>query len=99
MNDYQKIKNYLFGKLQEAQSEKSLLDKEDIDEEFKNIKILVSSPKAILNAIFNTDSIHLSNDDLNRMRNELETLFNVRMDQGILIQGDEQQSCKLETNM
>lgn len=91
MNDYQKIKNYLFGKLQEAQSEKSLLDKEDIDEEFKNIKILVSSPKAILNAIFNTDSIHLSNDDLNRMRNELETLFNVRMDQGILIQGDEQQ--------
>lgn len=91
MNDYQKIKTYLFGKLQEGQSEKSLLEKEDIDEEFKNIKILASSPKAILNAIFNTDSISLTDDDFNRMRNELETLFNVRMDQGILIQGNEQQ--------
>ena len=91
MNDYQKIKSYLFGKLQELQSQKNLLEKDDIDEEFKNIKILVSSPKEILKAIFNTEYIHLSDNDFNRIRNELETLFNIRMDQGILIQGDEQQ--------
>ncbi|MDY0264238.1 MAG: Z1 domain-containing protein [Sulfurospirillum cavolei] len=91
MNDYQRIKTYLFGKLQEIQSEKGLLDKDDLDDEFNNVKILISSPKVILNAIFNVDVIDLSDNDLSRMRNELETLFDVRMDQGILIQGDEQQ--------
>lgn len=40
----------------------------------------------------NTFKNHLNNDDLARIVKELQTMFNVKMDKGIIIQGDEQQA-------
>ena len=91
MNNYQKIKNFIFTKLQEKQGEKGILDTLNIDDEIKNIKILLSIPDAS-KALFGDINIILTNDDYVRIKKELEIHFDVKMEEGILIQGEEQQN-------
>jgi hypothetical protein len=91
MNSYQKIKNFIFTKLQEKQGEKGILDTLNIDDEIKNIKILLSIPDAS-KALFGDINIILTNDDYVRIKKELEIHFDVKMEEGILIQGEEQQN-------
>jgi len=91
MNSYQKIKNFIFNKLQMKQDEKIILELVDIDEEINNIKVLLSIPEAT-NALFGDIKILISDDDFTRIKKELETHFNVKMEEGILIQGEEQQN-------
>ncbi len=91
MNSYQKIKNFIFIKLQEKQDENSILEISNIDEEINNIKILLSIPEAT-KALFGDIDIILNDDDFSRMKKELETHFDVKMEEGILIQGEEQQN-------
>jgi hypothetical protein len=90
MNNYQKIKNFIFIKLQEIQDENSILEITNINEEINNIKILLSIPDAS-KALFGNIQITLNDDDYKRMKKELETHFDVKMEEGILIQGEEQQ--------
>ncbi len=90
MNSYQKIKNFIFIKLQDKQDENGILELTNIKEEIDNIKILLSIPDA-LKALFGSIKINLNNDDYERMKKELETHFDVKMEEGILIQGEEQQ--------
>ncbi len=83
MNGYQNVKDYVFGKLK---------NKNDID-----IKAEINSAKKILNVenihvdVFGISSVSLTDDDWQRMQEELETQFNVKMEHGILIKGTEQQ--------
>ena len=90
MNDYQKIKSYVFNKLQEIQSQNNVLENDDIDAEISNIKILLAIPEA-KKAVFGKETKNLSDDDFTRMKRELETSFDVKMEEGVLIQGEEQQ--------
>ena len=91
MNSYQKIKNFIFTKLQEKQDENGILDILNIDDEINNIKILLSIPEAS-KALFGDINITLTNDEYTRIKKELETHFDVKMEEGILIQGEEQQN-------
>jgi len=90
MNSYQKIKNFIFTKLQEKQDENSILELANITEEINNIKVLLSIADA-RKALFSNIEINLTDDDYERMKKELETHFDVKMEEGILIQGEEQQ--------
>ena len=90
MNSYQKVKTHILEKLQKKQDTKSILVTNDIDEEVKNIKILLSISEA-KNALFGEEEIVISDNDFLRIKRELETDFNVKMEEGLLIQGDEQQ--------
>ena len=91
MNSYQKIKNFIFTKLQEKQDENGILDVLNIDDEINNIKILLSIPEAS-KALFGDINITLTDDSYTRIKKELETHFDVKMEEGILIQGEEQQN-------
>ena len=91
MNSYQKIKNFIFTKLQEKQNENGILDVLNIDDEINNIKILLSIPEAS-KALFGDINIVLEDDDYIRIKKELETHFDVKMEEGVLIQGEEQQN-------
>jgi len=91
MNSYQKIKNFIFTKLQEKQDENGILDVLNIDDEINNIKILLSIPEAS-KALFGDINITLTDDNYTRIKKELETHFDVKMEEGILIQGEEQQN-------
>jgi len=91
MNSYQKIKNFIFTKLQEKQNENGILDVLNIDDEINNIKILLSIPEAS-KALFDDINIVLEDDDYIRIKKELETHFDVKMEEGVLIQGEEQQN-------
>lgn len=90
MNSYQKIKNFIFTKLQDKQDENTILELVNITEEIDNIKVLLSIPDA-RKALFANIEIDLTDDDYERMKKELETHFDVKMEEGILIQGEEQQ--------
>ncbi len=90
MNSYQKIKTHILEQLQKKQNEKGVLFTNDIENEIKNIKILLSITVA-KNALFGEENIVLSDDDFLRIKRELETNFDVKMEEGLLIQGEEQQ--------
>lgn len=90
MNSYQKIKNFIFTKLQDKQDENTILELVNITKEIDNIKVLLSIPDA-RKALFANIEIDLTDDDYERMKKELETHFDVKMEEGILIQGEEQQ--------
>ena len=90
MNSYQKVKTHILEKLQKVQDERGILNLNDIDSEINNIKILLSIIEA-KNALFGKDEIALSNRDFLRIKRELETDFDVKMEIGLLIQGDIQQ--------
>jgi len=91
MNSYQKIKKHIFRKLQDIEDEKNILVVSDIDEEIRSTKILLSILDA-KKALFGDIEIILTDDDFVRIKRELEYDFNVKMEKGILIQGEEQQN-------
>ncbi len=91
MNSYQKVKNFIFNKLQNKQDEDNILEINDIDNEINNIKTLLAIPDAV-KALFGNIDIALTDNDFSRMKKELETHFDVKMEEGILIQGEEQQN-------
>ncbi len=91
MNNYQTIKNYIFRKLQDKSEEINILQEDDIDEEINNTKIILQGEDIIKSAVFNNKDICLLDVEFDRIKKELEALFDVKMEKGILIQGNEQQ--------
>lgn len=92
MNSYQEIKNFMFRKLQERQNN-AALGRNDIDREISNTKDLISKLGIKTFAqILSLDKLErLTDADFNRIGRELETHFDVQMEEGVLIQGEEQQ--------
>ena len=90
MSNYQKIKNHVFTQLTSKQHHIGTLDTNDIVDELNNVKKLISIPKAA-ELLFGPDFGPLNDEDWIRMKRELETHFDVKMDFGQLIQGEEQQ--------
>jgi hypothetical protein len=88
-NYYQKIKEYIFGKLRSKYDEKGgYLESNDIENEIENTKKLLQTDAK--QYVFNENDIFLDNGDFERIKQEAEKLFDVEMDEGIVIQGDEQ---------
>ncbi|QUH27321.1 Z1 domain-containing protein [Serpentinicella alkaliphila] len=90
-NSYEKIKDFIYKKLQDVDG---VLPREKIDFEIDNTKALISTiglkSFALVLSIENIEP--LNSEDWSQMKRELETHFNVEMDNGIIIQGVEQQS-------
>lgn len=84
---YQDIKNHIFNNLKKS-------DNIDIKKEISNTQIVIDDVGLNTFArIISVDNLHnLTNDDWKRIQLELETQFNVKMEQGILIKGIEQQT-------
>ena len=90
MNSYQKIKEYIFANLTKKQYESSVLEVDEIDSEINDTKKLIAIPGAV-ELVFKQLLTTLEEDDWLRMKRELETHFDVKMEYGILMQGEEQQ--------
>ncbi|MFZ2865111.1 MAG: Z1 domain-containing protein [Ignavibacteriaceae bacterium] len=90
MNNYQLIKDFIFEKLKKKQQQTSILEISDIDEEIIAVQKLITIPEAIT-LIFGQPILIDKEDDWIRMKRELETHFDVKMEGGSLIQGKEQQ--------
>jgi len=88
-NYYQKIKEYIFGKLRSKYDENGgYLESNDIENEINKIKQILQTDLKEL--IFDDKNIFLNQSDFERIKQEAEKLFDVEMDEGIVIQGDEQ---------
>ena len=90
-NYYQKIKEYILGKLRIKYDDNGgYLEQNDITKEINSTKkLLLTDAKQY---VFDDANIFLDNRYFERIQQEAEKLFDVRMDEGIVIQGDEQQS-------
>jgi hypothetical protein len=90
MSSYEKIKDFIYKKLQEVEG---TLPKDKISYEIENTKTLMNAmPLEMFARVLSVDSVSkLSEADWTMMAREFETLFDVQMDSGILIQGEEQQ--------
>ena len=90
MNLYEKVKAFLINKLNETyEAQEENLKTNDIDIEIQNIKkILLSEMKQL---IFGEPNKNLSENDFSLLKNDLEKHFDVEMEQGIIIKGEEQQ--------
>lgn len=86
---YQKVKDFIYKKLQD---EEGVLPKNKIEEEITNTRDLILKLGVETFAlILSTETLSpLSEEDWARMRRELETHFDVQMENGVLIQGMEQ---------
>lgn len=86
MSNYQQVKDFIFSQLRK-------LDSSDIDisSEIDKTKLILAKPD-VASYLFGCENINLSDSDWSQMQNELETKFNVKMDQGILITGKEEES-------
>ena len=88
-SSYQALKDFITNKLRKVEGP---LPKNKIIEEIQNTNTLISALKpdmfANLLSIKNFDIPE--EDDWQRLERELETHFDVKMEYGILIQGDEQ---------
>ena len=89
-NSYQDIKSFINNKLQQHEG---VLPQEKIDQELKSTKSLIENLGVKTFAqILSVDSLsNLLDSDWLRMKREFEAHYNVYMDKGILVQGDEQQ--------
>ena len=89
MSSYEKIKDFIYKKLQEVDG---ALPNGKIISEIENTKSLIIAIGVDMFAkVLSTDSLsELSANDWDRMQREFETLFDVKMEPGILIQGEEQ---------
>lgn len=90
ISSYQKIKAYVFSQLAEKQNQNGGLETKDIDMALDDVKKLVLISDAA-KLIFGPKIESLNEEDWTRMKRELETHFDVKMDFGQLIQGEEQQ--------
>jgi len=90
MNSYDKIKDFIFRKLQDVIG---VLPKNKVEIEINNTRDLISTlGLKIFAQILSVEKVSMPEDvDWNRMQRELETHFDVKMENGILIQGEEQQ--------
>lgn len=87
-NSYQRIKSHVFGNLQKLSSP---LPDDQIKKEIETCRTLIKLIGLINFAMVlpqKTELIELSEVDWGRMERELETQFDVKMEFGILIQGD-----------
>jgi hypothetical protein len=91
MNNYEKVYNYVFHRLKTKSMESNGLNEDDIRNEIISTRKLLDLDEPIKKMIFDSDIINLSDVELQRIKRELEAHFNVKMNEGILIQGDEQQ--------
>ena len=90
-NYYQKIKEYILGKLRSKYNENSgYLEQNDIENEIESTKKLLQTDAK--QYVFNDNNIFLEDKDFKKVQEEAEKLFDVDMDEGIVIQGDEQKS-------
>ncbi|WP_416292215.1 Z1 domain-containing protein [Paenibacillus illinoisensis] len=90
-NSYQAIKNHILKKLQDVEG---TLPETKIKQEIEVIKKAMSSKEgpSLLSMILSIDNLkEPSMKDWIRMERELETHFDIRMEAGILVQGEEQQ--------
>lgn len=87
---YLAIKEHIFNNLKKIDG---TLPESKIEEEINNIKLVITQVGYEMFAkIISIESLSvLDNDDWMRMKRELETHFDVKMEAGILIQGTEQQ--------
>ena len=90
MSSYQKIKDHAFSQLTSKQHQNGSLEAKDIDEVLDNVRRLILMPEAA-KLVFGNDVETVIELDWQRMKRELETHFDVKMDFGQLIQGEEQQ--------
>lgn len=83
---YQDIKTHIFSNLKKS-------DNIDIKVEIdKTKKVIKTIGLKVFATILNSDNLQdLTEKDWKRMKEELETQFNIKMEQGVLIKGDEQQ--------
>lgn len=86
---YLAIKDYIFNKLRKIDG---TLPETKIEEEITNTKLLIAQIGYEMFArVLSVEIIpELDDDDWNRIKRELETHFDVRMEAGVLIQGTEQ---------
>jgi hypothetical protein len=89
-NSYIEIKDYIFNKLKKVEGG---LAHDRIKEEISNAKKVIDSVGLeMFSTIISANLLtNLSDDDWERIQRELETHFDVKMQNGILIQGTEQQ--------
>jgi hypothetical protein len=89
-SSYEKIKDFIYKKLQEVDG---VLPKDKISLEIENTKVLIKAIGIEMFAkVLSTDILtELSEENWYMMQRELETLFDVEMENGVLIQGEEQQ--------
>ena len=94
MSSYQKVKTHIFRILQDKQRDKGLLEIDDISKEVDNTEELISKIGLdIFAQMLSVKSLSpLANSDFKRIKKDLETHFDVKMNEGILIQGDKQQN-------
>lgn len=89
MSDYEIIKDLIRNPLdRQYKDNNNVLDKKDIVAKIREIQDLASDEKFI--KLYGLQRA-LTDDDYNRMVSEFEAMFNVKMDKGVIIQGDEQQ--------
>jgi len=88
-NSYQALKDFIANKLKKVEG---ALPRNKIIEEIENTSGLISAIKPDMFAkLLSLDSFEVPDEeDWNRLTRELETHFDVKMEHGILIQGDEQ---------
>lgn len=85
MSGYQAVKDFIITKLLKCANDIN------IQAEIRNAKGVLNVPEMHVN-VFGSQNIKLSENDWQRMQSELETSFNVKMEQGILIKGTEQKN-------
>jgi len=90
INSYQEIKKFILKKLQEVEG---VLPENKIKEEIQNTKKFIPSIGLTTFAMILSvpELKELSDEDWQRMERELETHFDIRMEGGILVQGEDQQ--------
>ncbi|WP_286233432.1 Z1 domain-containing protein [Romboutsia ilealis] len=90
VNSYEVVKGDIRRKLEDI---KGVLASTDIDEKIKDTKIVMETlPEEILSKIFSQKINKLDENDWILMKRELESEFNISMNSGVLIKGEEQQS-------
>ena len=90
MSSYQKIKDFVSGRLQLKYNDENVLEDRAIEEELENVKKLLSTNAKVY--VFDDSDIQLSDEEFIRMHRELETHFNVHAEIGFLMQGESQQN-------
>jgi len=70
MNDYERIKDFVFDRLKKKQFESSVLEETDIDNEIENTKKLLRVSDAV-KLLFNGKIGELSSNDWIKMKREL----------------------------
>lgn len=91
MSDYGIVKDFIRSALEnQYKNNGNALEKGDIVEKVSETQNLISSNETFTK-IYRLRG-NLTDNDYSRMVSEFEAMFNVKMDKGVIIQGDEQQA-------